>query len=177
MPTAGRKSVKPNAMNAGLIASRYANALLLFAKEERAAKRVYDDARSLLDALPQTENLAACIESLSPTMQKFITLVIRNKRVEFLPAILNAYRAHYRSENGITRAWLTTATENPELADKLVLLMKQQGFSKVDFKTEVNPDLIGGFIVQVEDKRLDASTASQLKYLQKELEAKIRKKT
>ena len=132
MPTAGRKSVKPNAMNAGLIASRYANALLLFAKEERTAKRVYDDARSLLDALPQTENLAACIESLSPTMQKFITLVIRNKRVEFLPAILNAYRAHYRSENGITRAWLTTATENPELADKLVLLMKQQGFSKVD---------------------------------------------
>ena len=67
--------------------------------------------------------------------------------------------------------------ELPELAEKLVLLMKQQGFSKVDFKTEVNPDLIGGFIVQVEDKRLDASTASQLKYLQKELEAKIRKKT
>jgi len=164
-------------MNAGLIASRYATALLLFSKEEQAADRVYADARTLLDALPQTDGLTACIEGLSEPMKKFIALVLRNKRAEYLPAILNAYRALYRHENGITRAWLTTAVENPALADRLAELMKAQGFTKVDFKSEVNPDLIGGFIVQVEDKRLDASIASQLKQIRKELEAKIRKKS
>ena len=53
--------------------------------------------------------------------------------------------------------------------------MKLQGLAEVDFKTEVDPDLIGGFIVQVEDKRLDASIASQLKQIRKDLETRIRK--
>ena len=162
-------------MNDGLIASRYANALLLFAKEEQAAERMYDDAHALNQALRSPEGLQACIEGLSEPMKKFITLVIRNKRSEHLPAILHAYRRLYRHENGITRAWLTTATENPGLADRLAELMKLQGFTKVDFKTETDPSLIGGFIVQVEDKRLDASTASQLKRIRKELENNIRK--
>ena len=168
-------------MDAGLIASRYANALLLFAKEEQAEQRVYADARTLLDALltpdglPDTGKMASCIGSLSEPMQKFVTLVIRNNRVTYLTAILNAYRALYRHEHGITRAWLTTATENPELAGKLEELMKLQGFTEIDFKTEVNPDLIGGFVVQIEDKRLDASIASQLRDIRKEWEEKNRK--
>ena len=162
-------------MDAGLIASRYATALLLFAKEEQAAARVYADARALLDALPRAEGLEACIKGLSKPMQKFIALVIHNKRVEYLPAILSAYRAKYRHENGITRAWLTTAAEDPDLVDRLTELMKLQGFTQVDFKTEINPDLIGGFVIQVEDKRLDASIASQLRSIRKEWEEKNRK--
>lgn len=159
-------------MDAGLIASRYAHALLLFANEEHAAPRVYADARALLDALTRPEDLETCIKGLSQPMQKFIALVIRNKRAEYLPAILGAYRAQYRHENGITRAWLTTATEDPGLADRLTELMKQQGFTQVDFKTEINPDLIGGFVIQVEDKRLDASITSQLRTIRKEWEEK-----
>lgn len=169
-------------MNAGLIAARYASALLLFAKEEQAEDRVYEDSRIFLDALQAAEgpcpaeDMTGCIEGLSEPMQKFITLVLRNKRAEYLPAILNAYRDRYRKEKGITRAWLTTAADNPDLADKLGRLMKEHGFSKVDFKTETDPALIGGFVMQIEDKRLDASVASQLKNIRKELEAKLRKK-
>ena len=162
-------------MDAGLIASRYANALLLFASETKEEKRVYDDAAALRLALQEKNDVAGCIEKLCEPLQRFLALVIRNKRVEYLPAILHNYRVLYRKEKGITRAWLTTATENPELADKLAELMKLQGLTQVDFKTEVNPDLIGGFIVQVDDKRLDASTASQLKTVRKELESRIRK--
>ena len=162
-------------MNAGLIPSRYANALLMFAKEEQADGRIYGEAQDLIDSLQSGEGLTACIESLSEPMRKFITLVIRNKRVEFLPAILRSYRELYRKENGITQASLTTATENPGLAEKLTLLMKEQGFTRIDFKSEVDPKLIGGFIVQIEDRRLDASIASQLKNIRKELEENIRK--
>ena len=162
-------------MNAGLIASRYANALLLFASETHEEQRVYEDAAALKQAVRTKENVAGCIEKLSEPMQRFLALVIRNKRVEYLPSILHNYRVLYRKEKGITRAWLTTAVEDPGLADRLTELMKAQGLTQVDFKTEVNPDLIGGFIVQVEDKRLDASIASQLKQIQKELESRIRK--
>ena len=163
-------------MDAGMIASRYANALLLFASETKEEKRVYDDAATLRLALQEKSDVAGCIEKLCEPLQRFLALVIRNKRVEYLPAILQDYRALYRRKKGITRAWLTTAVENPELAEKLAELMKRQGFSKIDFKTEVNPDLIGGFIVQVEDKRLDASIASQLRDIRKEWEENNRKK-
>ena len=63
-------------MNDGLIASRYANALLLFAKEEQAAERVYDDAHALNQALRSPEGLQACIEGLSEPMKKFITHIM-----------------------------------------------------------------------------------------------------
>ena len=162
-------------MNAGLIASRYANALLLFASEQKAEKQVYDDAAALRDAMRKEEDVEGCIAGLCEPMRRFLTLVIRNKRVEYLPAILHTYRKLYRHEKGITRAWLTTATENQDLADRLTELMKAQGFTEVDFRTEVNPDLIGGFIVQVEDQRLDASIATQLRTIRKEWEEKNRK--
>jgi F-type H+-transporting ATPase subunit delta len=162
-------------MDAGLIASRYASALLLFARETKDEQRVYEEAAALRQALLTQEDVPACIEKLSETMQRFLTLVIHNKRVEYLPAILHDYRVLYRKEKGITRAWLTTASENPELAGKLAELMKLQGFTEVDFKTEVNPELIGGFIVQIEDKRLDASVAAQLRSIRKEWEEKNRK--
>lgn len=161
-------------MNAGLIASRYATALLLFAQEEGMPARVYDDAGALQEALRSPQALATCVEGLSAPMQKFLSLVIRNRRTDYLAAILNSFRAQYRQEYGITRAWLTTAVDNPGLADRLTELMKQQGFTQIDFQTEVNPALIGGFIVQVEDKRLDASIASQLKQVRKDLETEIR---
>ena len=53
--------------------------------------------------------------------------------------------------------------------------MQAQGFTQVDFKTEVDPGLIGGFILQVEDKRLDASIATQLRTIRKEWEEQNRK--
>ncbi|MBR3290776.1 MAG: F0F1 ATP synthase subunit delta [Bacteroidales bacterium] len=159
-------------MDAGLIATRYARALLLYAREERTEAPVYEDAQKLLDALQDQRSLTSCIEGLSQTLRHFVALVIRNKRVEYLPAILHNFRVLYRLDHGITRAWLTTATEDPELAGKLTTLMKLQGFTRIDFRTEVNPDLIGGFILQIEDKRLDASIASQLRTIRKEWEEK-----
>ena len=162
-------------MNAGLIASRYANALYLFACETHEEQKVYEDARALKRAVLEKGDVTACIESLSAPMQRFLALVIRNKRVEYLPSIMHNYRVLYRKEKGITRAWLSTAVESPGLVERLTELMKRQGFSEVDFKSEVNPALIGGFIVQVEDKRLDASIASQLKQIRKDLENNIRK--
>ena len=108
-------------MNAGLIASRYATALLLFAQEEGMPARVYDDAGALQEALRSPQALATCVEGLSAPMQKFLSLVIRNRRTDYLAAILNSFRTQYRQEYGITRAWLTTAVDNPGLADRLTV--------------------------------------------------------
>lgn len=162
-------------MNAGLIASRYARALLLFATERQEEQRVYEDAGTLRQAVLEKGSIPDCVRNLSASMQQFLTLVIRNKRVEHLPAILHLYQVYYRKEKGITRARLVSAAEDPRLADRLSQLMRQQGCETIDFETEVDPDLIGGFILRVDDRQLDASVASQLKQVQKELEANIRK--
>ena len=57
-------------MNDGLIARRYANALLLFSREEQAEDRVYADAQALIDALQAGGDLTAGIKGLSAPMQK-----------------------------------------------------------------------------------------------------------
>ena len=40
---------------------------------------------------------------------------------------------------------------------------------KLDLSVEVDPNLIGGFVVQIEDKQIDASVSSKLKTLKQEL--------
>lgn len=162
-------------MNEGLIASRYAHALLSFARETHEEAGVYEGARTILAAIRKEIDMTASIESAPEPLRKFVALVVHNNRVEYLAQMLLAYRKLYRQEYGITRAWLTTARENPGLAERLEKLMLTQGFTEIDFKTKVDPSLIGGFIVQVEDKRVDASIASQLKHVKRELENKIRK--
>ena len=162
-------------MNAGLIATRYARTLLLYSREEGIEEQTYQQARSLLAALGKEEELGACVEGLSPQMRNFITLVIRNKRTPYLSRILHAYSDLYRKEHGITKARIVSAVEDPGLEDKLKTLLKLYGYTKVDFESEVDPGLIGGFVLSIDDKRLDASIARELAQIRHEFEEKNRK--
>ena len=63
---------------------------------------------------------------------------------------------------------LTTAMELDEtIKNKIVSSVVNQENSKVELRTEINPDIIGGYIIDVENKRLDASIIRQLSKLYK----------
>ena len=74
----------------------------------------------------------------------------------------------YNDEKGIATASLISAAPMPTLEKKLLALLHDKGYTEVDFTTTVDPSLIGGFILQIEDQRLDASLASQLKQIKQE---------
>lgn len=162
-------------MNSGLISSRYATALLQYAREENASESVYEDARALLCALSDEQALPGCIEKCTDQTRTFISLVIKNGRVECLESILRRFITLYRKSEGITKATLTMAAPSLRLEERLQELLKERGFKKVEFDKSVDPDLLGGFVLQVDDLRLDASIKRGLRNIQKEFEEKNRK--
>lgn len=162
-------------MNSGLISSRYATALLQFAREENAAGDVYSDAMELLSSLDDEQALPGCIEKCTDQTRTFISLVIKNGRVECLKSILRRFITLYRKSEGITKAALTVAAPSPQLEERLQELLRERGLRKVEFESTVDPGLLGGFVLQVDDLRLDASLRRGLLSIQKEFEDKNRK--
>lgn len=169
-------------MNDGLVAVRYARALLAFAQQREAVERVHDDVltlrRALADELAvEGDNgiLARCVSSLCDEMQQFLRVVAGNGRADCLDAILRMFIKEYNTLKGITTATLTMASPSPQLEEKLLATLRRRGYTEVDFTSSVNPDLLGGFVLQIEDRRLDASLSTQLKKLRSEFEDKNRR--
>ncbi|MBO4444838.1 MAG: ATP synthase F1 subunit delta [Bacteroidaceae bacterium] len=161
-------------MNIGHIAHRYAKALLAFARERNALDVVHTEVLTLMDVLDEEEKIPSCVKSLSEEMHRFLQLVISNGRVAYLPFIFQSFIDQYNRMAGITTATLTSATTTDDLQQKILDILQRAGYTKVDFSTEVNPELLGGFVLRIDDLRLDASLATQLKNIRAELDDKNR---
>ena len=88
-----------------------------------------------------------------------------------MPFIAHAYVSLYHELKHISFGHLTTAVPvSKEIADKLQKWIQSRApkGEKINFDTEVNPDLLGGFIFQINDLRLDASLASQFEKIKKQ---------
>lgn len=162
-------------MNTGLVSSRYAKALMEFASLRGKSEEVFRDVVALDKALADTTQMKNCVAACCDETHTFLNLVIRNDRVSYLKFILPAYISMYRKANGITSAQLKTASPSPKLEQQLNGLLASLGYTKVDFETEVDPDILGGFVLRIDDKRLDASLATQLRSIAKEFEEKNRR--
>ena len=161
-------------MNIGHVAHRYAKALLAFARERNALDVVHAEVLTLMDVLDEEEKIPSCVKSLSEEMHRFLQLVISNGRVAYLPFIFQSFINQYNRMAGITTATLTSATTTDDLQQKILAILQRAGYTKVDFATEVNPELLGGFVLRIDDLRLDASLATQLKNIRAELDDKNR---
>ena len=173
-------------MNDGLIPNRYAKALYKFAHEEKCADKVYLQMKRLSEcyaALPELKKtvdnpflpvadrekvlLSASGAEKDGCLDKFIMMVIKSNRECFMREMALAYGKLYREANKIAQVNITTATELPE--DKLsqiieVVSHKLNGMT-VEKTVSVDPELIGGFKVQVDSMVLDTSIKNELKKL------------
>ena len=77
--------------------------------------------------------------------------------------IANSYITLYRSQKKLIRAKLLTAMPVSSITEqKLRKLVESQTKGDVEFETEINPNLIGGFILEYDTYRLDLSVKSKL---------------
>lgn len=176
-------------MDIGVISVRYARALLKAATEAGLEDKVYVDmqtlAKSYIDvpALRQTIDnpmlskdtkrkllLTACGGSkkkgkgLTELSITFVDLVLREDRESMVQFMANSYVTLYRKQKNIIRGKLTTAVA---VSDATELKMRQMVEAKtkgsVEFEAVVDPAIIGGFILEYDTYRLDASVQSQLR--------------
>lgn len=176
-------------MNTGVTASRYAKALLSFVTETGAGEKVYSQAGVMVHALetvPQLRDIilrhdevplvrkvellsAALGEPVAGELARFTELVAENRRMEFFHRMLWSFISQYREAHDIKVGTLVTAVQDDDLRKRLENLFHDKTRCEVHFKTSVDPELIGGFVFEIDGRRLDASVRSQLERIRRSL--------
>ena len=95
--------------------------------------------------------------------KRFIGLVLDEGRENIMQFIANSFITLYRKQNNLIKARLVTASQPSQQVEALRQLVgsKTSG-SKVEFVSEVDPDIIGGFVLEYDTYRMDASIKTQL---------------
>lgn len=170
-------------MDLGVISVRYARALLKSASEQKNEEQVFAEmqslGRSFID-VPQLRStidnpmistgqketllLTACGDNVSPLTQRFFQLVLKEGRENALQFMAASYVTLYRKQKNITRSKLITATNvSSAVEEKMKKMVENNTHGTVEFQTEVDPDIVGGFILEYDTYRLDASVKTKLR--------------
>src|SRR5664279_1928826 len=93
-----------------------------------------------------------------------IDLIVKNGRESFIPSIARNFIYETKKYKGITDSILTTAVKVDDKVRKQITDLISNIFkTKVDLKENINPEIIGGFILQVDDSYIDASIKNKLR--------------
>ena len=149
-------------MNTGIISSRYATALLRYVEETGGGERVCAQVHRLLDHPEQNPG------PLEPELDRFVRLLVSNGRLEDVRFMLRSFLSMYYRSRGIRVARLTTAVAAPGLEQKIRALLEKQLGGEVRVESSVDPDLIGGFTLEVDDHLLDASVRRQVETIRRQ---------
>ena len=169
-------------MDIGVISMRYARALLKSATDQKLEDAVYQEmmtvAKSYLDvpALRHTIDnpmlskdkkeallIVAAGEKPCTLTKSFIALVLKEDRENVMQFMANSYITLYRKQKNVIRGKLTTAARvSAQTEQKMRQMVESKTNGTVEFETEVNPDIIGGFILEYDTYRMDASVKSKL---------------
>jgi F-type H+-transporting ATPase subunit delta len=171
------------------LAGRYAKSLMDIAVEQNAVEQLYTDAQGLAAMFNSSAELVTVVKSpiikgdkktaifnaliggkVNVIMDKFINLIIDKGREPFLPEIMASFISLYKVRNNIVPVKLTTAhplddASKTALADKIT---KQLGGAKVDLQLIVDEALVGGFVLEANNKLFDASVARDLRDIKKQ---------
>ena len=169
-------------------AARYAKALLELAIEQNKLDVIAADMKYLL--LVNDENKDFHIVLNSPVINSdkkieifgaifgqfdnlstmFINLITKNRREYMLPQIAHQFDVQMKAGKGIVPITLISAIALNDTTKKEILEKAQASIKGTLEVTElVDESLIGGFIIRMEDKQIDASVASQINNLKQRL--------
>ena len=180
-------------MSVSKISNRYAKSLIDLCVQRNTLDEVINDAKSFIDV---TENREFEMFLRSPIVQSdkkiavfndlfdgkvheelmsFFKMVIRKGRELILPEIMKVVLVKYNEMKGVTRVYITSAVElNDAEFDRISEKLSKSSIAteNVEFIKEVDPALVGVFIIEIDDKRYDTSIAGKMKKLKNQLIAK-----
>lgn len=176
-------------MNDSIIARRYAKAFFQLGVENKKLDVFAKDLKGLLNLYKQDENFQVIINNpvisnskkkdlfkklfgnkVDDLVLKLLYLLIRKSREGYLPDIARSYIRMYQDYANIQEVQITAAYEiEQELVDEIERLLNKMSGKTSDIHTKINSELIGGFILKVDDSQLDASVRGQLNSIKKQL--------
>lgn len=174
-------------------AIRYAKALLQNANETNTEAVVFGDMQSVYKTIEDSRELQSVLlspvikandkkeallkifSSQSEATHSLIKVLVDNKRTPILSKVAQSYVDIYNEDQGVKVATVVTAVAlSSEMEAKIMAKVKElTGSEKVTLKSEIDPDIIGGFILRVGDIQYNASIANQLGNLKREFSKSI----
>jgi F-type H+-transporting ATPase subunit delta len=167
-------------------ASRYAKSLLGLAIEKKVLDNVHSDMVFFTRVVEENKNFALMLrnpviphdkksEILSKVFKgkvhaltmSFFDIITRKNREPLLPAIAREIHTQYNEYKGISKATVTSATplDANLRAEFETLVKKYSELKQVELIEKVDPSMIGGFVLKVGDRQIDASISNKLKAL------------
>jgi len=140
-----------------------------------AAEREVPELRELLrnpqvDPRARAASLEDMLSGGDELLRNFLLLLVDKGRTGQLEEIAREFERLVAEHEGVVNAELTTAVElSDEEARDLLARIEESTGRKVEATRKVDPDLIGGIVLQIGSHRLDASVRGRLDRLRREL--------
>ncbi len=171
------------------IAQRYSEALFELAKEQGIVERVTSELDGFVAVLSLDPNLAAFfgspviereekIKLLNSTLEarmheltlNFIVLLVRKRRESLIGIVARQMHELLDRDAGRKVAAIGTPMPlEPRQLDELAQRLSSVYSATIVPHTKVSPELLGGLVVQVGDRYVDASIAGRLEELRRHL--------
>jgi F-type H+-transporting ATPase subunit delta len=166
----------------------YARALFESAKEQDRVARAHEDLADFVAALDEVPELAALLENPEvdraakagvleellaggdELVRNFLLLLVEKGRIAELREIGRELDSLVAAEERRLEVELTTAVElSDKEAGEIVAQIERAAGRKVEAARRVDPDLIGGLVLQIGSRRVDASVRGRLERLRRDL--------
>jgi F-type H+-transporting ATPase subunit delta len=172
------------------IASRYAKALFESVSASGEIEKVATDLQAIADILTQVPDFNRFIENpvipvedkirfaeqqvfqqVNPWVGRIITLLLKNNRMPVFPQLVEHFINLLNQRENVAQAEVITAVElEAELRARIQKTLESTfGFQRVDLSHRVDPGLLGGAIVKIQDQVIDGSYVGRLEALRKQI--------
>ena len=114
------------------------------------------------------DGLEKAIADAEPELLNFLELLIEKHRMPVLFRIRRQFDALWAKENKRLGVTVTSAVElDPEVARRIGSEIEEQTGNTIELQSRVDPDILGGLVVQVGNMVLDTSIRNRLEKLRK----------
>lgn len=170
-------------------AKRYAKAILDLAKDQNVAEEVNRDMEDIAKTISGSDELQEFLASpvVKTRMKKdalveifknpnsittgAFDILLENNRINILKAVAQKYTFLYNEMNQVQVATVTTAVPlNAQLEAKILAKIKEITGRGATIKSEIDPSIIGGFVMRIGDLQYNASVANSLSNLGREFQ-------
>ena len=172
------------------IAKKYSQALFSLAKEEGNLIGVRDDINEVWEIIEKTEDLKEALfhprimpedkknilkrifeEEVTENVFNFLNLLVDKRRFLYIKSIVKEFNQLVNNEENILQIEVTSAVEmDQNLKDSLKKKLEQQLEHEIILQHKVDPEIIGGLVLQIGDKVIDGSIQNELHSLRENLE-------
>ena len=176
-------------MNYSAIATRYSKALFTLAKEKNILASIKNDMDLIVSVCDNEQYFNQFLENPILAYSKkseifniifkdktnivtinFLQLIAKSRREQYLRQMAIDFLNFYKEEKGIKTVKFTSVEKISDAVRKEIKeVVKSSYKAETELIEDVNDDIIGGFVIRIDDLQYDASVANQLEKIKREI--------